>query len=345
MKRKTEEQTGRPEPVISKGELKPDSAQGNRAQRNAGTSASKSAESTNLADNITPGQMKIIDYMKDDELFETGQKKDGKGLEKPACAEPGKGLAGSECDLKDELTENRKKNKADGTEAEVIKVEMNTVTAPYIMPPLELLKKSQSGTQVNENLSLKQKAVKLEETLNNFGVNARVLQVTKGPITRYEIQPNIGVNGSSLDDIALNLEAKSIRMEAPIPGKAAVGIEVENDRINLVSIRELIESKEFKDSKSRITFSVGKDIAGTPIVADLKSMPHLLIAGSTGSGKSVCLNSIIISMLYKARPDEVKFVLIDPKVQLGNYNGIPHLLIPVATEPSKAAALGWAVSR
>jgi len=351
MKRKTEEQTGRPEPVISKGELKPDSAQGNRAQRNAGTSASKSAESTNLADNITPGQMKIIDYMKDDELFETGQKKDGKGLEKPACAEPGKGLAGSECDLKDELTENRKKNKADGTEAEVIKVKINTVTAPYIMPPLELLKKSQSGTQVNENLSLKQKAVKLEETLNNFGVNARVLQVTKGPaITRYEIQPNIGVKVSSIvrlaDDIALNLEAKSIRMEAPIPGKAAVGIEVENDRINLVSIRELIESKEFKDSKSRITFSVGKDIAGTPIVADLKSMPHLLIAGSTGSGKSVCLNSIIISMLYKARPDEVKFVLIDPKVvELGNYNGIPHLLIPVVTEPSKAAAaLGWAVS-
>ncbi len=177
------------------------------------------------------------------------------------------------------------------------------------------------------------------------------MQVTKGPaITRYEIQPSVGVKVSSIvrlaDDIALNLKAKSIRMEAPIPGKAAVGIEVENDRVNLVTIRELIETKEFQNSPSKITFAVGKDIAGTPVVADLKSMPHLLIAGSTGSGKSVCLNSIIVSILYKARPDEVKLVLIDPKVvELGNYNGIPHLLIPVVTEPSKAAAaLSWAVS-
>jgi S-DNA-T family DNA segregation ATPase FtsK/SpoIIIE len=148
------------------------------------------------------------------------------------------------------------------------------------------------------------------------------------------------------DDIALNLEAKSIRIEAPIPGKAAVGIEVENERVNLVALREVIESSEFKTAKSKITFAVGKDIAGKSIVADLKSMPHMLIAGSTGSGKSVCINSIIISMLYHAKPDEVKFVLIDPKVvELGNYNGIPHLLIPVVTEPSKAAAaLNWAVA-
>jgi S-DNA-T family DNA segregation ATPase FtsK/SpoIIIE len=142
------------------------------------------------------------------------------------------------------------------------------------------------------------------------------------------------------------LEAKSIRIEAPIPGKAAVGIEVENERVNLVALREIIESPEYKSSKSKISFAVGKDIAGRSIVADLKSMPHLLIAGSTGSGKSVCINSIIISILYRAKPDEVKFVLIDPKVvELNNYNGIPHLLIPVVTEPSKAsAALNWAVA-
>ena len=144
----------------------------------------------------------------------------------------------------------------------------------------------------------------------------------------------------------MNLEAKSIRIEAPIPGKAAVGIEVENDKINMVTLREIIDSNEFKSASSKITFAVGKDIAGKAIVADLKGMPHLLIAGSTGSGKSVCINSIISSILYKADPDEVKLVLIDPKVvELGNYNGIPHLLIPVVTEPAKAAAaLNWAVA-
>ena len=177
------------------------------------------------------------------------------------------------------------------------------------------------------------------------------MQVTQGPaITRYEIQPNVGVKVNSIvrlaDDIALNLEAKSIRIEAPIPGKAAVGIEVENDKINMVTLREIIDSNEFKSASSKITFAVGKDIAGKAIVADLKGMPHLLIAGSTGSGKSVCINSIISSILYKADPDEVKLVLIDPKVvELGNYNGIPHLLIPVVTEPAKAAAaLNWAVA-
>ncbi len=301
-------------------------------------------------DVITPGQMKIIDYMKNDDLFESAQKSEGTGLEKPSPLEPGKGLTGEVTNAKDNL--HRKKDRgALEEEPEDLKIQMDKPPIPYVMPPVDLLKKPQAGPQISEGISLKQKAIKLEETLKNFGVNAKVLQVTKGPaITRYEIQPSVGVKVSSIvrlaDDIALNLEAKSIRMEAPIPGKAAVGIEVENDRINLVSIRELIESSEFKGSGSRITFAVGKDIAGTPIVADLKSMPHLLIAGSTGSGKSVCLNSIIVSFLYKARPEEVKLVLIDPKVvELGNYNGIPHLLIPVVTEPSKAAAaLGWAVS-
>ena len=232
--------------------------------------------------------------------------------------------------------------------------EMTAVQKPkgkYKKPSSDLLNKPQVQNKGNINIDLKMKAAKLEETLKNFHVDARVIQVTQGPaVTRYEIQPNVGVKVNSIvrlaDDIALNLEAKSIRIEAPIPGKAAVGIEVENDKINMVTLREIIDSKEFKDAKSKITFAVGKDIAGKAIVADLKGMPHLLIAGSTGSGKSVCINSIITSILYKADPDEVKLVLIDPKVvELGNYNGIPHLLIPVVTEPAKAAAaLNWAVA-
>lgn len=221
----------------------------------------------------------------------------------------------------------------------------------YRKPSVNLLNKPVMQNRGNINIDLKMKAAKLEETLKNFHVDARVIQVTQGPaVTRYEIQPNVGVKVNSIvrlaDDIALNLEAKSIRIEAPIPGKAAVGIEVENDKINMVTLREIIDSREFKEAKSKITFAVGKDIAGKAIVADLKGMPHLLIAGSTGSGKSVCINSIITSILYKADPDEVKLVLIDPKVvELGNYNGIPHLLIPVVTEPAKAAAaLNWAVA-
>ena len=221
----------------------------------------------------------------------------------------------------------------------------------YKKPPVSFLNRPKQQDRGNISMELKMKAAKLEETLQNFNVDARVIQVTQGPaVTRYEIQPNVGVKVSSIvrlaDDIALNLEAKSIRIEAPIPGKAAVGIEVENDHINMVTLREIVDSKEFRDAESKITFAVGKDIAGKAIVADLKSMPHLLIAGSTGSGKSVCVNSIITSILYKADPDEVKLVLIDPKVvELGNYNGIPHLLIPVVTEPAKAAAaLNWAVA-
>lgn len=224
--------------------------------------------------------------------------------------------------------------------------------AVYQFPPVELLNKGKAPqNQASLNVALQAKAMKLEETLKNFHIDAQVVQVIQGPaVTRYEIHPNVGVKVKSIvnlaDDIALNLEAKSIRIEAPIPGKAAVGIEVENDKVNMVTIREIIDSREFKNAKSKITFTVGKDIAGNAIVADLKGMPHLLIAGSTGSGKSVCVNSIITSILYKAKPEEVKLVLIDPKVvELTNYNGIPHLLIPVVTEPAKAAAaLNWAVA-
>ena len=220
----------------------------------------------------------------------------------------------------------------------------------YKKPKIDLLSKPERTNNEGVNEELKMKAHILDDTLKNFGVDARVVQVTQGPaVTRYEVQPNVGVKVSKIvslsDDIALNLQAKSIRIEAPIPGKAAVGIEVENTVVNTVTLREIIASKEFKNQKSKISFAVGKDIAGNPIVGNLKEMPHLLIAGATGSGKSVCINSIITSILYKANPDEVKLVLIDPKVvELGNYNGIPHLLIPVVTDPSKAAAaLSWAV--
>lgn len=245
-------------------------------------------------------------------------------------------------------------SKKDAREAMLDASEFNKVkkNTRYKKPTIDLLKYVSSNTDLSKtNSELKEKADLLERTLQSFNVDAKVVQVTQGPaVTRYEIQPNVGVKVNKIvslaDDIALNLRARSIRIEAPIPGKAAVGIEVENDNVNMVTIRELIDSKEFKQAKSKISFGVGRDIAGKAIVGDLKSMPHLLIAGSTGSGKSVCINCIITSILYKANLDEVKFVLIDPKVvELGDYNGIPHLLIPVVTDATKAAAaLNWAVA-
>ena len=193
--------------------------------------------------------------------------------------------------------------------------------------------------------------MKLQQTLKNFGVNVTVTDVSCGPaVTRYEIQPEMGVKVSKIvnlaDDIKLNLAAADIRIEAPIPGKAAVGIEVPNKENVMVPFRELVESEEFQSSKSKISFAVGKDISGKVTVTDIAKMPHLLIAGATGSGKSVCINTIIMSILYKAHPDDVKLIMIDPKVvELSVYNGIPHLMIPVVTDPKKAAgALHWAVN-
>lgn len=221
----------------------------------------------------------------------------------------------------------------------------------YEYPPIDLLKMPKRCTSMASESELRERAELLEDTLDSFGIEATVTNVIQGPtVTRYEVHPNSGVKVSRIknlnDDIALNMEAKSIRIEAPIPGKRAVGIEIENERSNTVSIRELIDSADFQNAESKISFVVGKDIGGKNIVADLAKMPHLLIAGSTGSGKSVCINGIIASLLYKARPDEVKMVLIDPKmVELSNYNGIPHLLIPVVTDAAKAAAaLNWAVA-
>ena len=226
----------------------------------------------------------------------------------------------------------------------------NSEDTSYVLPSPALLKKPVGNKQMASDYQLEQKAELLEKTLNDFGVDAKVLTVTQGAsVTRYEVQPATGVKVSSItrlaDDIALNLRAKNLRIEAPIPGKAAVGIEVENDKPSPVLVRELIESEEFENSKSKITFVVGKDISGNNIIADLKGMPHLLIAGATGSGKSVCINTIITSFLYKAKPSELKLIMIDPKVvELANYNGIPHLLTPVVTDARKASrALAIAV--
>ena len=220
----------------------------------------------------------------------------------------------------------------------------------YEMPPVSLLKRDTGSKQMMSDIQLEEKANLLEQTLNDFGVDAKVLTVTQGAsVTRYEVQPATGVKVASItrlaDDIALNLRAKSIRIEAPIPGKAAVGIEVENDKPSPVLIRDLIDTDEFMSAESKIEFVVGKDISGNNIVADLHDMPHMLIAGATGSGKSVCINSIVVSFLYKARPSELKLIMIDPKVvELGNYNGIPHMLTPVVTDPRKASrALAIAV--
>lgn len=225
---------------------------------------------------------------------------------------------------------------------------------PYRFPPLTLLNPAKAPDPVRDHEQeeeQQQKIELLEETLLSFGIEARVINVARGPaITRYELQPARGVKVSKItglaDDIALNMAAMGgVRIEAPVPGKSAVGIEIANATIATVTLREVLESKEFQEHPSKIAVALGKDIAGTPVVADLARMPHLLIAGATGSGKSVCINSIIASILYKATPDEVRLILIDPKVvELSVYNGIPHLLIPVVSDPKKAAgALGWAV--
>ena len=231
-------------------------------------------------------------------------------------------------------------------------IQKNDSLIIYSMPSVDFLNQnSLSKMNKEDKKELLSSATKLEETLNCFGVDAKVLQVTKGPsVTRFELQPSPGVKVSKIvnlsDDIALSLAAKGVRIEAPIPGKSAIGIEIPNRDLTPVFLREVIESEEFKKSKSNLAFALGKDIAGKCIVADLSKMPHLLIAGATGSGKSVCINTLVISILYKYSPSEVKILMVDPKVvELNVYNGIPHLLIPVVTDPKKAAAaLNWAVN-
>lgn len=220
----------------------------------------------------------------------------------------------------------------------------------YEFPPLELLSRPKKSSKGVSDSELKETAIKLQQTLQSFGVGVTITNVSCGPaVTRYELQPEQGVKVSKItnlaDDIKLNLAAADIRIEAPIPGKAAVGIEVPNKENSAVMFRELIEGKDFKEHGSNLAFAVGKDIGGQVVVTDIAKMPHLLIAGATGSGKSVCINTLIMSILYKAHPDDVKLIMVDPKVvELSVYNGIPHLLIPVVTDPKKAsAALNWAV--
>ena len=221
----------------------------------------------------------------------------------------------------------------------------------YHFPPVQLLRLNLSNNDGKAMEELQQNSKKLIETLNSFGVNASIVNICRGPsVTRYELQPAPGVKISKItnlsDDIALNLAANGVRIEAPIPGKAAVGIEVPNKVVSMVSMRELIDSDVFRESKSKLTAVLGRDISGEIVVTDIAKMPHLLIAGTTGSGKSVCVNSILISILYKATPDEVKLLLIDPKmVEFSKYKGIPHLLVPIVSDAKKAAgALGWAVN-
>ena len=220
----------------------------------------------------------------------------------------------------------------------------------YRFPSLSLLQKGKAGNS-DSTQELKETAMRLQQTLENFGVRVTITDISQGPsVTRYELQPEQGVKVSKIvgltDDIKLNLAATDIRIEAPIPGKAAIGIEVPNKENMAVALRDLLESREFKDFSSNLAFAVGKDIGGQTVVADIAKMPHMLIAGATGSGKSVCINTLIMSILYKAHPDDVKLIMVDPKVvELSVYNGIPHLLIPVVTDPKKAsAALQWGVA-
>ena len=249
-------------------------------------------------------------------------------------------------------TRSSKDEIADGIEniKDEIADKEQEIKKEYEIPPVSLLKKG-SGGKGDSDTHLRSTAKKLQETLHNFGVNVTVTNVSCGPtVTRYELQPEQGVKVSKIvsltDDIKLNLAATDIRIEAPIPGKAAVGIEVPNATNSAVMLRELIQSEAFSACGSKLAFAAGKDIAGQPVIADIAKMPHLLIAGATGSGKSVCINTLIMSILYKATPEEVRLIMIDPKVvELSVYNGIPHLLIPVVTDPKKAAgALNWAVA-
>lgn len=261
-------------------------------------------------------------------------------------------------DFRERALEKQKTQKMESTNSEEsidlgeeIKGNEMLQSKPYAFPPINLLTKPKNSKGTQTAKQLKDTAYQLQQTLENFGVNVTITDISHGPVvTRYELQPEQGVKVSKIvglaDDIKLNLAATDIRIEAPIPGKAAIGIEVPNKENSAVDLRELIEASSFEKAESKLTVAVGKDIGGTSVLFDIGKMPHVLIAGATGSGKSVCINTIIMSILYKAHPDDVKLIMIDPKVvELNIYNGIPHLLVPVVTDPKKAsAALHWGVT-
>lgn len=287
-------------------------------------------------------RIKILNFMKskDDNILPEEEDKKMEHKNKP-LSHP----------IEIEIASDKIPNKSINEELNKKMIESESQDLVYNYPKVDLLNQnSQSRLNKEDKKELINSANKLEETLSSFGVEAKVMQVSKGPsVTRFELQPNAGVKVSKIvnlsDDIALGLAATGVRIEAPIPGKSAIGIEVPNKTLTPVYLREVIESKEFLNSKGNLTYSLGKDIGGNCIVSDLTKMPHLLIAGATGSGKSVCINTLIISLLYKYSPLQVKLLMIDPKVvELSIYNGIPHLLIPVVIDPKKAAgALNWAV--
>lgn len=294
---------------------------------------------------VHPVKAPVITHEK---LEETAKTTDNEGLKKI---------------IENAIGDNReeKKSKDEPVKPPVVNVDKNGQTtffekdnkiSAYVYPPVDILKyaKNPVASEIVQQ-EIQEKSAKLVETLETYGAKTRIVGIHRGPsVTRYELQPAAGVRVSKItglaDDIALNLAAMSVRIEAPVPGKACIGIEVPNDHRDTVSLRELIDSEEYRKAKGKLTFAVGKDIEGNIIIGDIAKMPHMLVAGTTGSGKSVFTNSIILSILYHASPDEVKLILIDPKkVEFPIYNKIPHLLIPVVTEPLKAAgALGWAVN-
>ena len=285
--------------------------------------------------NEEPPKGKLFNIDKEEKLFKKNKKEEKQAPEF----------------IEDPLFKTQEKAKEDETK-QVLQLE-HTITVEdenYEFPPLTLLKEGDKKAGKGNSRALTETASKLQKTLYNFGVVAKVEHVSVGPaITRYELKPSEGVRVSKIanlaDDIALNLAAKSIRIEAPIPGKQAVGIEVPNEESEVVHLRDILDTDTFKNHKSKLAFALGKDVSGEEIVTDIAKMPHVMIAGATGSGKSVCINTLIASIIYKAKPSDVKLIMVDPKiVELSVYNGIPHLMIPVVTDPKKAAgALAWAV--
>lgn len=285
--------------------------------------------------NEEPPKGKLFNIDKEEKLFKKNKKEEKQAPEF----------------IEDPLFKTQEKAKEDETK-QVLQLE-HTITVEdenYEFPPLTLLKEGDKKAGKGNSRALTETASKLQKTLYNFGVVAKVEHVSVGPaITRYELKPSEGVRVSKIanlaDDIALNLAAKTIRIEAPIPGKQAVGIEVPNEESEVVHLRDILDTDTFKNHKSKLAFALGKDVSGEEIVTDIAKMPHVMIAGATGSGKSVCINTLIASIIYKAKPSDVKLIMVDPKiVELSVYNGIPHLMIPVVTDPKKAAgALAWAV--
>lgn len=285
--------------------------------------------------NEEPPRGKLFNIDKEEKLFKKNKKEEKQAPEF----------------IEDPLFKTQEKAKEEETK-QVLQLE-HTITVEdenYEFPPLTLLKEGDKKAGKGNNRALTETASKLQKTLYNFGVVAKVEHVSVGPaITRYELKPSEGVRVSKIanlaDDIALNLAAKTIRIEAPIPGKQAVGIEVPNEESEVVHLRDILDTDTFKNHKSKLAFALGKDVSGEEIVTDIAKMPHVMIAGATGSGKSVCINTLIASIIYKAKPSDVKLIMVDPKiVELSVYNGIPHLMIPVVTDPKKAAgALAWAV--